>query len=86
MIKELTIDDKDRFLYLGSLIKADFSKTNDLEKIVESDSEHVIGFYLEEGMVAFIYYSKKKEEEGLRIFYNIEHEDQNLKNRIAVDY
>ena len=51
-------------------------------------NNHIINIFIQiyGGIAAFIYYSKKKEEEGLRIFYNIEHEDQNLKNRISVDY
>ena len=61
MIKELTIKDKNRFIELGSLIKSDFNKTNDLEKIINSDSEDVIGYYDNNLLVAFIYYSKSFE-------------------------
>ena len=52
------------------------------------NNNHIIDFFIQiyGGIAAFIYYSKKKEEEGLKIFYNIEHEDQKLKNRITVDY
>ena len=34
----------------------------------------------------YIYYKKYNEEEKLKIFYNIEQEDQKLKNRVMVDY
>ena len=58
MIKDLTIEDKNRFLYLGSLIKSGFGNTNDLRKILESESEYIVGHYENEELVAFLYYSK----------------------------
>ncbi len=58
MIKELSINDIDKFLYLGSLIKSDFSKTNDLNKIVNSDNEKVYGYFINDELVGFIYVTK----------------------------
>lgn len=58
MIKELSINDIDRFLYLGSLIKSDFSKTNDLDKILVSSNEKIYGYYIEDELVGFIYIVK----------------------------
>ncbi len=58
MIKELSINDIDKFLYLGSLIKSDFSKTNDLNKIVKSDNEKVYGYFINDELVGFIYVTK----------------------------
>ena len=58
MIRELNINDKDKFLCLGSLIKSDFSKTNDLNKILDSSSEEVYGYFMEDELVGFIYISK----------------------------
>ena len=58
MIKELSINDIDKFLYLGSLIKSDFSKTNDLNKIVNSDNEMVYGYFINDELVGFIYITK----------------------------
>ena len=50
MIKDLTIEDKNRFLYLGSLIKSGFGNTNDLRRI--------LGHYEDEKLIGFLYYSK----------------------------
>ncbi len=58
MIKDLTIQDNERFLYLGGLIKSGFGKTNDLKKILDSENEYVVGFYDEEELLGFLYYSK----------------------------
>jgi ribosomal-protein-alanine N-acetyltransferase len=58
MIRELNINDIDKFLYLGNLIKSDFSKTNDLKKIIDSDSEEVYGYFINDELVGFIYITK----------------------------
>ena len=58
MIKELNINDNDKFLYLGSLIKSDFNKTNNLSEILNSDSEKVYGYFIEDELVGFIYITK----------------------------
>ena len=58
MIRELGINDIDKFLYLGSLIKSDFSKTNDLNKILESNNEKVYGYFINDELIGFIYISK----------------------------
>ena len=58
MIKELTIEDKNRFLYLGSLIKSGFGNTNDLRRILESESQYIVGYYENDKLVGFLYYSK----------------------------
>jgi len=58
MIKELSINDIDKFLYLGSLIKSDFSKTNDLKRIIESDNEMIYGYFINDELVGFIYITK----------------------------
>lgn len=57
MIKELTIDDNDRFLYLGNLIKENFAKTNNLGKILNSETENVYGYYVDNLLIGFIYIS-----------------------------
>ena len=61
MIKEIGLEDKYSFLYLGSLIKSDFEKTNDLEKILESTSEKIYGYYQGDLLIGFIYISKSFE-------------------------
>ena len=38
------------------------------------------------GIGGYIYYKKYNEEEKLKIFYNIEHEDAVLKNKVLADY
>ena len=58
MIKELTIQDNEKFLYLGGLIKSGFGKTNDLSKILESENEYIVGHYEGDKLVGFLYYSK----------------------------
>ena len=37
-------------------------------------------------IAAYIYYKKKNDEERYKIFYNIEHEDQTLKDKAMINF
>ncbi|MBR4693737.1 MAG: GNAT family N-acetyltransferase [Bacilli bacterium] len=57
MIKELTIDDKEKFNELGLLINKSFNKVFDLDAIINSDYDYLYGYY-EDELLGFIHLNK----------------------------
>ena len=58
MIKDLQINDLDRFVYLGNLIKKGFEKTYILVDILKDINSELKGYYINEVLVGFIHIIK----------------------------
>ena len=57
MIRELTIEDKEKFNELGLLINSNFNKLFDLDAIINSDYDYLYGYY-EDKLLGFIHLNK----------------------------
>ncbi len=57
MIRELTIEDKEKYNELGSLINSNFNKLFDLDAIINSDYDYLYGYY-EDKLLGFIHLNK----------------------------
>lgn len=58
MIKNLSIDDKTYFYKLGELLNSNFSKLYSLDYLLNLSYTHLIGYYENDRLVAFIHIEK----------------------------
>ena len=59
MINNCNIEDINRINELGNLINNNFSKVNDIKKII--DNNEIIGYYLDNKLIGFLIYKKMYE-------------------------
>lgn len=62
MIKEVTLKDKEVFYKLGTLLKDNFKELFNLEKILEQDYSNILGYYINDTLIAFLHIEKSYDE------------------------
>ena len=90
MINSVNIKDNERFIEIGLLVNGDFSKLFNLEFIINSDSEDVIGYYDNNKLVGFIHVLKTFEcVEIINVVVDTEYRKQGIASKLinyVVDY
>lgn len=61
MINKISIEDKETYYRLGSLINEKFEKLYELERILDSEFDTIYGYYSDEKLVGFIHIVKMYE-------------------------
>lgn len=62
MIKEITLNDKEAFYKLGTLLKYNFKDFFNLEKILEQGYSSIFGYFLNNELIAFLHIEKSYDE------------------------
>ncbi len=62
MIRDISIDDKNRYYELGSQINKNFNRVNDLSKIIDNKLQSIKVYELENNIVGFIEILDLKDE------------------------
>lgn len=58
MINNVKLEDLDAFNKLGFLVNNNFSKLFDLEKLISSNIDYILGYYENNKLVGFIHFTK----------------------------
>lgn len=61
MVDKISLKDSDKFYEFGELVNKKFKKLFNLEDILNSNYEYLLGYYEEDSLVGFIHYSKMYE-------------------------
>ncbi len=62
MIREITLNDKKAFYKLGTLLKGNFKELFNLEKILDQDYSSILGYFLNNELIAFLHIEKSYDE------------------------
>ena len=61
MVNKITLEDKDRFYELGEVVNSKFRILFNLESIIDSEYDYLLGYYEDNILVGFIHFSKMYE-------------------------
>lgn len=61
MVNKITLEDKDRFYELGEVVNSRFRILFNLESIIDSEYDYLLGYYENDILVGFIHFSKMYE-------------------------
>lgn len=61
MVNNITLEDKDKFYELGEVVNSKFRILFNLESLIDSEYDYLLGYYDDNILVGFIHFSKMYE-------------------------